>query len=111
VRRNIEGIAELPKDTSRFVARDRSVQHGLRHRPEASSGRRDRRGARPCVDKTLELSGVDKSMFESNFPVERRGSSHTDLRHAFKMMMPQQSPRERARALPRQPRSAVYKIA
>ncbi len=60
--------------------------------PGAGSGARDMQPAseevaavwRPWLETSIELFGVDRCMFESNFPVQKRWSSYQVTWNAFK---------------------------
>lgn len=50
----------------------------------------------PYYHHCIELFGPERSMFESNFPVDSTGASYAILWNAFKRVSEQYSPRERA---------------
>jgi len=39
---------------------------------------------KPYIETSIEAFGVERSMFESNFPVDRFGATYTALWNAFK---------------------------
>lgn len=53
----------------------------------------------PYFQACIELFGVDRCMFESNFPVDRASCSYTVLWNAFKRVTRNYSPSERAALL------------
>ena len=52
---------------------------------------------RPYIETTLEAFGVDRSMFESNFPVDRVSCSYEALWNAFKRLTAGASAQEKAK--------------
>jgi predicted TIM-barrel fold metal-dependent hydrolase len=48
-------------------------------------------------EKTIELFGVDRCMFESNFPVDKISCSYVNLWNGFKLLTKDYSPDERAK--------------
>jgi predicted TIM-barrel fold metal-dependent hydrolase len=54
---------------------------------------------RPLVLKVVEIFGVDRCMFGSNFPVDRLYSTYRALVEAFEAVMADFSPAEAARLL------------
>ena len=61
---------------------------------------------RPFVLRTVEIFGVDRCMFASNFPVDKLFSSYDDLFNAFKAITKRILGRGAEKALSRQ-RGAV----
>jgi predicted TIM-barrel fold metal-dependent hydrolase len=51
---------------------------------------------RPYVETCIEAFGVDRCMFESNFPVDKRSCSYAVLWNAFKRLAHGGSPKEKA---------------
>jgi len=51
---------------------------------------------RPYIEPCIDLFGVDRCMFESNFPVDRSASSYVILWNAFKRIADVCSPEERS---------------
>jgi predicted TIM-barrel fold metal-dependent hydrolase len=62
---------------------------------------------RPYMQTCIEAFGVDRCMFESNFPVDKRGSSYAVLWNAFKRLAAGASAGEKA-ALFKQTACRVY---
>jgi predicted TIM-barrel fold metal-dependent hydrolase len=70
------------------------------HKGEKPPGSRELAEAMgPYCDAGIELFGVDRCMFESNFPVDRASCSYTVLWNAFKRLSRGYSPSERAAVL------------
>jgi L-fuconolactonase len=63
----------------------------------------------PFLDYTIQQFGPDRSMFESNFPVDKVSYSHHILYNAFKRLSTGYSPTERA-ALFHDTATRVYRI-
>jgi L-fuconolactonase len=64
---------------------------------------------RPFIERTIELFGADRCMFESNFPVQKRWCSYPVVWNAFKRLAAGASADEKA-ALFRRTAARVYKI-
>lgn len=64
----------------------------------------------PYFEWCIEKFGVDRCMFESNFPVEKAANSYVRVWNAFKIITRKYSPRERA-ALFHDTAVRVYRIA
>jgi predicted TIM-barrel fold metal-dependent hydrolase len=64
----------------------------------------------PCFERCIEQCGVERCMFESNFPVERRANSYAVIWNAFKKLTGSYSTSERA-ALFHDTACRVYRIA
>ena len=58
----------------------------------------------------IELFGADRCMFESNFPVDKRGSSYAVLWNAFKRVAAGASATEKA-ALFKETACRAYRLA
>ena len=65
---------------------------------------------RPYIETCIEIFGVDRCMFESNFPVDKRGASYAVLWNAFKRIAGGASPDEKA-ALFKDTACRVYRLA
>lgn len=65
---------------------------------------------RPYFEWCIEKCGVERCMFESNFPVEKRANSYVVVWNAFKKISQNYSPSERA-TLFHDTASRVYRIA
>ena len=65
---------------------------------------------RPYFEWCIEKCGVERCMFESNFPVEKRANSYVAVWNAFKKIAQNYSVSERA-ALFRDTAARVYRIA
>jgi predicted TIM-barrel fold metal-dependent hydrolase len=50
---------------------------------------------RPCVETCIELFGLSRCMFESNFPVDKMGIGYQALWNAFKRIVSGASPDEK----------------
>ena len=48
-------------------------------------------------EKTIEVFGVDRCMFESNFPVDKISCSYVNLWNSFKLLTKDYSTNERAK--------------
>ena len=51
---------------------------------------------RPCIETCIAAFGIDRSMFESNFPPDGASSSYPILWNAFKRLASGYSPSEKA---------------
>lgn len=56
------------------------------HRPKPASSEELATAWRPYVETCIDLFGVERCMFESNFPVDKRGVSYAVLWNAFKRL-------------------------
>ena len=65
---------------------------------------------RPYMQTCIELFGADRCMFESNFPVDKRGSSYAVLWNAFKRVAAGASATEKA-ALFKETACRAYRLA
>ena len=65
---------------------------------------------RPHVETCIEIFGVDRCMFESNFPVDKRGVSYGVLWNAFKRLADRCSAAEKA-ALFKDTACRAYRLA
>jgi L-fuconolactonase len=65
---------------------------------------------KPYFDFCIGKFGVDRCMFESNFPVEKRSNSYVVVWNAFKRLTRGYSPAERS-ALFHDTACRVYRIA
>ncbi|MGH7809657.1 MAG: amidohydrolase family protein, partial [Candidatus Binatia bacterium] len=64
---------------------------------------------KPYVELCVEKFGVDRCMFESNFPVEKRANSYVVVWNAIKRITANYSERERA-ALFHDTATRVYRL-
>jgi predicted TIM-barrel fold metal-dependent hydrolase len=64
---------------------------------------------RPYIETCIELFGVDRCMFESNFPVDKRGVSYAVVWNAFKRLASGASAAEKA-ALFRETACRFYRL-
>jgi L-fuconolactonase len=80
------------------------------HRPTPASSEELAAAWRPYMETCLEIFGADRCMFESNFPVDKRGVSYAVLWNAFKRLANECSASEKA-ALFRDTASRVYRLA
>jgi L-fuconolactonase len=65
---------------------------------------------RPYMQTCIEMFGTDRCMFESNFPVDKRGSSYAVLWNAFKRVAAGASANEKA-ALFKETACRTYRLA
>jgi predicted TIM-barrel fold metal-dependent hydrolase len=65
---------------------------------------------RPWVETTIDLFGVDRCMYESNFPVDKITSGYGVLWNAFKRISAGASPSEK-KALFSGTAARIYKLA
>jgi predicted TIM-barrel fold metal-dependent hydrolase len=65
---------------------------------------------RPYMQTCIEMFGTDRCMFESNFPVDKRGSSYAVLWNAFKRVAAGASATEKA-ALFKETACRTYRLA
>jgi L-fuconolactonase len=66
------------------------------HRPAPASSEELARLWRPYIETSIELFGASRCMFESNFPVDKRGASYAVLWNAFKRIAANYSADEKA---------------
>ena len=78
-------------------------------RPQPPTGQELADATRRYFDHTIEKFGVDRCMFESNFPVDKLSCSYTSLWNAFKIMTADYSKDERA-ALFHDTATRVYRL-
>ena len=64
---------------------------------------------KPYVETCIELFGVGRCMFESNFPVDKRATSYAVLWNAFKRLTASASAAEKA-ALYKDTACRVYRL-
>ena len=64
---------------------------------------------RPYIEHCIEAFGVDRCMFESNFPVEKASNTYVNLWNGFKLITEKYSASERA-ALFHETAARVYRI-
>jgi predicted TIM-barrel fold metal-dependent hydrolase len=64
-------------------------------RPSPPSSRELAESCRPYVETCIELFGVERCMFESNFPVDKGSCSYAILWNAFKRLATHASPAEK----------------
>jgi hypothetical protein len=69
---------------------------GWHHRPEPPSSEELAGAWGEPIRWCIEAFGVDRCMFESNFPVDRRSCSYTVLWNAFQRISEGASPADRA---------------
>jgi predicted TIM-barrel fold metal-dependent hydrolase len=65
---------------------------------------------RPYFEHCIESVGVDRCMFESNFPVEKASNSYVNLWNAFKRITERYTPSERA-ALLHDTAARIYRMS
>jgi predicted TIM-barrel fold metal-dependent hydrolase len=65
---------------------------------------------RPYVEASIDIFGIDHCMFESNFPVDERGTSYVVLWNAFKRIVRDYSDTEKA-ALFKDTACRVYRLS
>ncbi len=79
------------------------------HRSVPASSDELARMWRPYIETCIELFGANRCMFESNFPVDKRGVSYAVLWNAFKRLASGASAAEKA-ALFRETACRVYRL-
>jgi predicted TIM-barrel fold metal-dependent hydrolase len=82
---------------------------GWDKRPLPPTGQELCDATRRYYDHTIEKFGVDRCMFESNFPVDKLSCSYTSLWNSFKIMTKDLSKQERA-ALFHDTAARVYRL-
>jgi predicted TIM-barrel fold metal-dependent hydrolase len=80
------------------------------HRAKPASSEELATAWRPYVETCIELFGVERCMFESNFPVDKRGVSYPVIWNAFKRLAANFSADEKA-ALFKDTACRVYRLA
>ena len=69
--------------------------HDFASRLEPPSSQALAQAWKPVVHETLEMFGVDRCMFESNFPVDRSAAGYGVVWNAFKRLAEALSPVEK----------------
>ncbi len=69
---------------------------GWENRPRPPTSEELAAATHPYFDVAIEQFGVERCMFESNFPVDKLSSSYTVLWNAFKRVASGYSPAEKA---------------
>ncbi len=83
--------------------------YGWQDRPQPPTGQELTDATRRYFDHMIEKFGVDRCMFESNFPVDKLSCSYTSLWNSFKIMTMNFSKDERA-ALFHDTATRVYRL-
>ena len=83
---------------------------GWHERPKPPSSRELMEATRPYYDFTIEKFGVDRCMFESNFPVDAVSVSYTVLWNSFKRLTDGYSAAEKAKLF-HDTAARVYRLA
>ena len=83
--------------------------HDWHQRPAKPSSLELAQILRPYFEHCIESFGVDRCMFESNFPVEKASNSYANLWNAFKRITERYTPSERS-ALFHDTAARVYRI-
>jgi predicted TIM-barrel fold metal-dependent hydrolase len=83
---------------------------GWHERPRPPSSRELADATRPYYEFTIERFGVDRCMFESNFPVDVVSCSYVVLWNSFKRLTVAYSPAEKA-ALFHDTAARVYRLS
>jgi predicted TIM-barrel fold metal-dependent hydrolase len=110
-RRNIVDLARCPNAVVKLGGLGMHVfGFGFDRCAEPAPSQRLADTWRPYVETCIEAFGVDRSMFESNFPVDKRTCSYAVLWNAFKRLAARYSGDEKA-ALFRKTAARVYRLA
>lgn len=111
-RRNLEALAERPNVNVKLGGLAMHLfgfDLDATHRPAPASSHDLARIWGPYIETCIELFGVDRCMFESNFPVDKRGVSYAVLWNAFKRIVHNYSAAEKA-ALFKDTACRVYRL-
>jgi predicted TIM-barrel fold metal-dependent hydrolase len=96
-RRNIAELARRPNAAVKLGGLGMHVfGFGFDRAPEPVPSAQLAEAWRPYVETCIEAFGVDRCMFESNFPVDKRSCSYAVLWNAFKRIAARYSAQEKA---------------
>jgi predicted TIM-barrel fold metal-dependent hydrolase len=110
-KKSIDELASVPNVVMKLGGLNMPVNgFGWHKRDRPPTSEEIAEANRPWVSYVIERLGVDRCMFESNFPVERRNCSYVVLWNAFKRMISGASAAEK-RALLHDTASRVYRIS
>jgi L-fuconolactonase len=97
-RRSLSELAACPNVVAKLGGINMEVNgFGWHERPRPPSSQELVEATRRYYDFTIEQFGVDRCMFESNFPVDKVSCSYTVLWNAFKRLVADYSADEKAR--------------
>jgi len=109
-RRSVRALAECPNVTAKLGGLAMAVNgFAWQDRPAPPSSRELMRRTRRYYETTIELFGVERCMFESNFPVDKISCGYNVLWNAFKRLTAGYSPAEKA-ALYHDTAARVYRL-
>lgn len=95
--RGLSELAACPNVAVKLGGRTMSMSgFGWSKRPRPPGSKELAEAMAPYIDTCIALFGADRCMFESNFPVDRSGTSYTVLWNAFKRVTRGYSVDERA---------------
>jgi predicted TIM-barrel fold metal-dependent hydrolase len=110
-RRNIAELAACPNASVKLGGMGMHVfGFGFDEADSPPSSEQLAQAWRPYVETCIEAFGVERSMFESNFPVDKRSCSYAVLWNAFKRLASGYSAEEKA-ALFQKTAARVYRLA
>ena len=96
-RRDIKELARCPNVHVKLGGLGmRLFGFDLHEQPKPPTSERLAEVWRPYIETCIAAFGVDRSMFESNFPVDKTSCSYTALWNAFKRIAADCSPAEKA---------------
>jgi L-fuconolactonase len=96
-RENIRAIAKCPNVNIKLGGLGMSLfGFGFEARQKPAGSGELAQAWRPYVETCIEAFGVEKSMFESNFPVDRQSCTYATLWNAFKRLAIGATPAEKA---------------
>jgi predicted TIM-barrel fold metal-dependent hydrolase len=97
-RTSIAELATCPNVVAKLGGINMEVNgFGWHERPRPPSSQELIDATRPYYEYTIERFGVDRCMFESNFPVDKASCSYTVLWNAFKRLTADYSAAEKAK--------------
>jgi L-fuconolactonase len=106
----IDDLARCPNVVVKLGGLNMEINgFGWQHRPMPPTSIELMQATRPYFDYVISRFGVDRCMFESNFPVDKLSCSYTVLWNSFKRMTAGYSATERA-ALFHDTASQVYRL-
>ncbi len=111
-RRNMAALADCPNVSVKIGAFGMHLfgfDLDFAHRDMPASSEEMARLWKPYVETCIELFGVERCMFESNFPVDKRATSYAVLWNAFKRLTASASDAEKA-ALYKDTACRVYRL-
>jgi len=109
-KQHINELAQCPNVMAKLGGLNMDVNgFDWEQRPRPPSGQELCDATRHYFEHTIDRFGVDRCMFESNFPVDKLSCSYTNLWNSFKIMTKDYSASERA-ALFHDTATRIYRL-